>query len=77
MGFFFLSLTKAILTRALFAVHSFVVIWRVTDVLKDARYWWMICGLLLLIAEGTYTLVWRKGREWKWYVLMCLNLLFC
>ncbi len=62
----YLTMSKAIFTRVMFAVHSFVVIWRVTDVLNDNTYWFLACGIIMMSVEMFITLYQRQGREFKW-----------
>jgi hypothetical protein len=58
---------KAVVARLIFGIHSFVAIWRVTDV-KGPVYWCLALALALLTAEGVMTLWKKKGAEWKWWV---------
>ena len=66
MDFALWSIFAALLTRLLFAGHSFIAVWRLTDQTDDTRYWALTFLLLLLLFEGIYTVIKRKGREWRW-----------
>ncbi|XP_064628932.1 uncharacterized protein LOC135488280 [Lineus longissimus] len=61
-----ITIIKALLTRILFAGHSFITIWRVVGLLDNPYYWGLSGGLLLLIIETFYTLIKRKGYDYKW-----------
>ena len=62
----FFTIARAIFVRLLFAIHGLTVVWRLYSVTGDPRYWYIITGLLLLVAEATVTLRKKKGNEWKW-----------
>ena len=54
--------------RQLFLMHSMVAIYRVTYVL-DERYWYLAFTLLGIITETVIVLIYRRGREWNWWVI--------
>ncbi|XP_055340152.1 transmembrane protein 26-like [Paramacrobiotus metropolitanus] len=58
---------KAILARAIFAVHGFVAIWRVTVIKKNNKYYYL-CGTLgCLFLETILSVCIRQGEELKWF----------
>ena len=65
-GMGYLSVTRAVGVRFLFASHGVVSIWRLADVSNDGRYWYLAATLALLFLESLVTLVRRDGKEWKW-----------
>ena len=62
------AVTKACVTRIAFAVHSFLVVWRVTDVTGKWTHWFLLTSNVLLLIELLYTCIKRRGQEWKWFV---------
>ncbi|KAL8584098.1 hypothetical protein ACOMHN_011713 [Nucella lapillus] len=61
------SVTRAIMVRLLFAVHGLVSIWLLVTVTRDNRFWYMASGLGVLLMEMTITLGKKGGKEWKWF----------
>ena len=64
----YISVTRAVGVRLLFASHGVVSIWRLADVSNDERFWYLAGTLGLLFIESLVTLVKRQGKEWQWYV---------
>ena len=64
----YISVTRAVGVRLLFASHGVVSIWRLADVSNDERFWYLAGTLGLLFLESLVTLVKRQGKEWQWYV---------
>ena len=60
------AVVKAILIRIVFAAHSLLVAWRVTDITGDWHHWLLLVGNALLLLELLYTCIRRKGQEGKW-----------
>ncbi|CAK9826683.1 Transmembrane protein 26 [Anthophora retusa] len=63
----FLATIKAIITRLVFASHSFIAIWQVTTFKKNPFFWYLSCPTLLLFFEGIFTLTIKENQEWKWF----------
>ncbi|KOC67953.1 Transmembrane protein 26 [Habropoda laboriosa] len=63
----FLATIKAIITRLVFASHSFIAIWQVTTFKKNPLFWYLSCPILLLFFEGIFTLTIKENQEWKWF----------
>ncbi|XP_077863076.1 transmembrane protein 26-like [Saccoglossus kowalevskii] len=63
--------TKALVTRSMFAIHSIVAIWRVTHVMGDALYWLLSIALLGLGVETMVTMIRNRGEEWTWFCPSC------
>ncbi|XP_068957960.1 transmembrane protein 26 isoform X2 [Petaurus breviceps papuanus] len=57
-----LVLLSALATRLLFAFHSLVGVWRVTEVKKEPRFWLLALLHLPLVLETALTLKRRRGR---------------
>ena len=56
---------KAMITRALFLLHSLMAIWRVT-VVTAAMYWLLTLSFVGLLTETIVVIISRKGQEWRW-----------
>ncbi|XP_013393298.1 transmembrane protein 26-like [Lingula anatina] len=64
----------AVATRLIFACHSLVAIWRVTQIRPEGDYWWLLASSLgLLLLETLIIVAKKKGEEWKGY---CPSFLF-
>ncbi|KAK3755478.1 hypothetical protein QZH41_017631, partial [Actinostola sp. cb2023] len=63
----FFQLLSASFTRIIFLVHGFVSVHLVVQSLKNSDYWWLCTGLVLLIFESFYTIIIRKGQEYKYF----------
>lgn len=59
---------KAIITRIIFAAHSTIAIWQVTQYKKDQNFWLLSIPLGFLFFEGLFTLAIKKNQEWRWLV---------
>ena len=55
----------AVLTRVMFFIHGFMSVWLLAHCLNNAMYWVTILGIVLLFFEMVYTLLARKGQEYK------------
>ncbi|KAM9299043.1 transmembrane protein 26-like [Gastrophryne carolinensis] len=58
---------SASLSRIIFTVHGFLLVWQVVLVKNNPRYWMLMIGLILLFMEMVATLVLTKKGEWKWF----------
>lgn len=68
---------KAITTRAIFAIHGLIAIWRTADV-KQTAFWWILAiPIFGLLMESLFTIIYRKGLEWKWYVARSQRMFAC
>ncbi|XP_074627250.1 transmembrane protein 26-like [Acropora palmata] len=61
----------AVLTRVMFFIHGFLSVWLVTHCLGKPIYWLTIGGVVLLFFEMMYTLLARKGQEYKYFWPSC------
>jgi hypothetical protein len=64
--FNFFSFLSAVFTRGVFALHCIIASWRVVEAYQDTTYFWVNVGLALIVIEAVYSLVVRKGQEYKW-----------
>ncbi|XP_064641335.1 transmembrane protein 26-like [Lineus longissimus] len=64
-------------TRSLFVAQGLITVWRVVDVKSDPRYWCLLVGVAALLLETAYTLIRRKGAEFKWFAPSYLCFLLC
>lgn len=55
----------AVLTRVMFFIHGFMSVWLLAHCLDNTIYWVTILGIVLLFFEMVYTLLARKGQEYK------------
>ncbi|XP_013397678.1 transmembrane protein 26 [Lingula anatina] len=62
-----LTIISAVVIRLMFVLHTFISVWRVTDVLQESLYWLMLVSLIALVVEALVTVIKRKGEEWKWF----------
>ncbi|KAK5978676.1 Transmembrane protein 26 [Trichostrongylus colubriformis] len=67
-----ISVGRAILARFMFIVHSLVTIWHTTTIEKRDGVWGFALLSLLIVFEGSYTIIMRAGDERKWF---CTSLL--
>ncbi|KAK3729820.1 hypothetical protein QZH41_016094 [Actinostola sp. cb2023] len=67
----FLPIFYAVLTRIMFFIHGFVAVWLVVHCKNEKQYWWLMVGISLLVVEMCYTLVARKGHEYKYFWPSC------
>lgn len=62
----FFTFFSGIFTRVMFLVHGVVSVYLVVLYKNnDTIYWWLCTGLFLLLIESFYTIVIRKGKEYK------------
>lgn len=61
----------AVLTRVMFFIHGFMSVWLLAHCLDNAMYWVTILGIVLLFFEMVYTLLARKGQEYKYFWPSC------
>ncbi|WAR14321.1 TMM26-like protein [Mya arenaria] len=61
----YISISRALSVRLLFASHGVISIWRLADVTKERRYWYLSSTLVLLFLETMVIVVKRQGKEWK------------
>ena len=55
----------AVLTRVMFFIHGFMSVWLLAHCFGETMYWLTIAGVVLLFFEMMYTLLARKGQEYK------------
>jgi hypothetical protein len=56
----------AIITRFLFGIHAVFILWIVLQLYSGVDAYWSLCvGLCLLAVETFYTLIVRKGQEYR------------
>lgn len=61
-----LEIIGAIITRVLFGVHAVFVIWIVIQLFSGYQEYWAVCtGLCCLAIETLFTLIIRKGQEYR------------
>ena len=61
-----LEYIAAILPRLLFAGHSILALWLLVEFNSNESIYWAFCaGLGCLFLESMYTVVVRKGKEYK------------
>ncbi|XP_042864969.1 transmembrane protein 26-like [Penaeus japonicus] len=64
----FITVIKAIIARSLFALHSFIAVWKLVDIMDGQVGYWYLVGLLMLQAfEGIVSICARNGEEMKWF----------
>lgn len=59
---------KSVLARVIFFSHAFFAIYIVVSIKNDVRFWWLSFILILLLIESIVTILFRKSKEYKWYV---------
>ncbi|XP_029651406.1 transmembrane protein 26-like isoform X1 [Octopus sinensis] len=62
-----LTIVRAIVVRMLFACHGLISLWRLYDVTKDLRFWYLAVTLVGLSFETAITVFKKDGKEWKWF----------
>lgn len=55
----------AVITRVLFFIHGFLSVWLLAHCFDKIEFWATILGIVLLFFEMVYTLLARKGQEYK------------
>ncbi|CAH1242130.1 TMEM26 [Branchiostoma lanceolatum] len=68
---------KALLTRLLFGAFGLLCIWRVYSIRGVATFWLLMLAEAGLLIETLFTLIGRKGKEWKWFSPCVLFYLCC
>ncbi|XP_078615605.1 transmembrane protein 26-like [Branchiostoma floridae x Branchiostoma japonicum] len=68
---------NAVLTRLLFAAFGVLCIWRVYSIRGAATFWLLMLAEVGLFIEALFTLIVRKGKEWKWFSPCVLFYLCC
>lgn len=61
----------AVITRVMFFIHGFMSVWLLAHCFKNPMYWITIAGVVLLFFEMMYTLLARKGQEYKYFWPSC------
>ncbi|RMX53742.1 hypothetical protein pdam_00000458 [Pocillopora damicornis] len=61
----------AVITRVLFFIHGFLSVWLLAHCLNKIEFWATILGIVLLFFEMVYTLLARKGQEYKYFWPSC------
>ena len=59
-----LSRLKALVVRVFLLLHFVLVVWRVT-ISWDDQYWYLAGAIGPFVLEGIYTIIRRKGIEWR------------
>uniref|UniRef100_F6WHJ7 Transmembrane protein 26 n=2 Tax=Ciona intestinalis TaxID=7719 RepID=F6WHJ7_CIOIN len=73
----FSRIVKSILSRSLYALYSFIAVWRVTEALNETIYWLLLFTLCPLALETVHSVLIRKGNEMKWMTPSVLFYLLC
>lgn len=60
-----LPIFYAVLTRVMFFIHGFLSVLLLANCKETVSYWWLVIGILCLLVEMCYTLIVRKGHEYK------------
>ncbi|PAV81300.1 hypothetical protein WR25_09306 [Diploscapter pachys] len=68
----FMAVGRAILARALFIVHSMATIIQTVRIEQNDSVWLFALISLIIVFEGSYTIIMRAGDERKWF---CTSLL--
>ncbi|KAJ8020885.1 Transmembrane protein 26 [Holothuria leucospilota] len=63
----YLTLSKAITTRILFATHNILTIMQVAELKKNPKFYFLGLTLIALVFETIFTMIKNKGQEWKWF----------
>ncbi|PAV84318.1 hypothetical protein WR25_16890 isoform B [Diploscapter pachys] len=71
-AYVFMAVGRAILARALFIVHSMATIIQTVRIEQNDSVWLFALISLLIVFEGSYTIIMRAGDERKWF---CTSLL--
>lgn len=71
-----LNILLALLSRVLFAVHGFVMVWYVVSVNEQQICWLLLTGVALLGVEMIITVKYTRNAEWKWYYIYYLTVEF-
>lgn len=61
----------AVVTRVMFFIHGFLSVWLLAHCFEETMYWLTIVGVVLLFFEMVYTLLARKGQEYKYFWPSC------
>ncbi|XP_018408582.1 PREDICTED: transmembrane protein 26-like [Nanorana parkeri] len=67
MAVSYCKILSAILSRVIFTVHGFLLVWQVVLVKHNPHYWMLVIGLLLLYVEMVLTITITRKGEWKWF----------
>lgn len=62
------DIIKALLTRIIFASHIIVAVWWVVQVTHHEKLWHLAFFDGLLCLETLFSLWFRRGQEFKWWV---------
>ncbi|XP_046841583.1 transmembrane protein 26-like [Xenia sp. Carnegie-2017] len=57
----------AFLSRLVFVLHAFFLIWWLTQVKQDTSYWIFLVILSMLVIETSVTVFYRRGNEYYWF----------
>ncbi|KAJ7394669.1 hypothetical protein OS493_000490 [Desmophyllum pertusum] len=67
----FRPILYAVLTRVMFFIHGFMSVWLLAHCFNNDMFWATILGIVLLFFEMVYTLLARKGQEYKYFWPSC------
>lgn len=62
----FFTFFSGIFTRVIFLVHGLTSVYFIVESKGDSKYWWLCTGLFFLLIESFYTIIIRKGKEYKY-----------
>uniref|UniRef100_A0A0N4ZF50 G_PROTEIN_RECEP_F2_4 domain-containing protein n=1 Tax=Parastrongyloides trichosuri TaxID=131310 RepID=A0A0N4ZF50_PARTI len=61
------NITRAILARSLFIIHSILTIWQTVKIRDDTSIWTFALISISIVVEGSHTIIMRVGDERKWF----------
>jgi hypothetical protein len=64
------NIVKAFIMRLIFSIHSFIAIYIVYSINQELWCLVNVLGVVFLLIELFVTIIRRKGKEPKWYLLL-------
>uniref|UniRef100_A0A0N5CFT6 G_PROTEIN_RECEP_F2_4 domain-containing protein n=1 Tax=Strongyloides papillosus TaxID=174720 RepID=A0A0N5CFT6_STREA len=61
------NITRAILARSLFIIHSILTIWQTVKIRGESSIWTFALISISIVVEGSHTIIMRVGDERKWF----------
>ncbi|CEF67375.1 Transmembrane protein 26 family-containing protein [Strongyloides ratti] len=61
------NITRAILARSLFIIHSILTIWQTVKIRGESSIWTFALISISIVIEGSHTIIMRVGDERKWF----------